>query len=378
MAVEDRGMLVSNFRANAKLVDATWKFKGDLLFEDFPYYLEMLNKGGVSPTGAAGTGYSYDYTPDMTSDSLKTRTLEWGDEALAWQGPFASADSMKIEVGTDAAVSMEMDGFAQEWWPQTRGAFTGFTGSIAEHAVESIMGWQSRLFIDVAASPIGTTWIPTRFVKASAEYKNQNKRKYFGDLAPFYMKIGRGKRLVSLSLEVEEETAAIYAGTLDELAYIIDTNIAGHLPQPLRIRLQLAGSPITGTTFGTTSGALTAGTPVTAVTTTALTAAIPGSAVIALGVNGPLVTVTPAGAASSATTIPIQSFTPKTTVPTAQTVMRAKSIELDFFGTLKGDPKFGLHDTNVTFGLELDCVYDVAAGKAEAISVTNQNATATP
>lgn len=380
MASEDRGILVSDFRANARVVDASFKFKADLLFEDLPYFLEMMNKGGVTATGSATVGYSYDYSPDLTSDTLKTRTLEWGDESLDWQGPFATADQLKISFGNpDEPVEMELDGFVQEWWPRGRGGFAGFTGAIGEHTVESVMGWQTRLFIDTSPTAIGTTAVPGRLVKMSADYKNNNKRKYFGDMGPFYTKVGRGKRNGSLSFEVEEEAAAVYAGgVLNELAYIMDTNIAGQLPKLLRIRIQFAGSPITGTTFGTTNQTLVAGTAYTSITTNALTSAIPGGAVIALGAGGPLVTVTPAGAIATATTIPIFSYLAKSNLATTQTIMRARSIELDFYGVLKGDPKWGAHDTNVTFALELDDVYEAAAGKAEGFTVTNGNSAATP
>lgn len=379
MASEDRGILVSDFRANARVVDAAFKLKADLLLEDLPYFLEMMNKGGVTPAGSATVGYTYDYSPDLTSDSLKTRTLEWGDESLDWQGPFATADSLKISFANpDDAVEMELDGFVQEWWPRGRGGFAGFTGSIAEHAVETIMGWQSRIFIDVSPTAIGTTVIPGRLVKMSAEYKNNNKRKYFGDMGPFYTKVGRGKRNGTLNFELEEEAASVYTGgALDELAYIIDTNIAGHLPTLLRIRIQFAGSPITGTTFGTTNQTLVAGTTYSTITTAALANAIPAGAVVALGVNGPLVT-SPAGAIATATSLPIVPYLAKSNVATAQTIMRARSAEFDFYGILKGDPKWGAHDTNVTFGLELDDMYEIAAGKAEGFTVTNGNSTATP
>jgi hypothetical protein len=452
-AAEDRGLLVENFRANAKLVDAEFTLKSDALFEDLPYFLEMMNKGGVTPTGSAAKGYTYDYTPDMASDTLKTRTLEWGDEALAWQGPFATADTMKLEIGTDEVVLMELHGWVQEWFPTGRNGFTGFTGSIAERTVEGPNGWGVRLFIDTS-SPIGTTYVASRFIKATAEYKNNNKRKYFGDLGPFFTKIGRGKRAVTLALEVEEQYAADYAISLNELAYIIDTNINGHAPQTMRIRLQVVGSQIAGSTFGTMKSALgvastkvadlagaktAAGGPYTSaaidaalyevptgaslqinadtivttapvhvgdvtiafasftpsadwadesnfnavapytwISATALTNAIPGGAALVLGDQGPAVTVTPAGAAAAATTVPIVPFTPRQAIVDAATIYRAKSVEMDFYGVLMGDPKWGANGTNVTLGLELKAVYEVAAGKAEAITVTNQNATATP
>lgn len=267
-AMEERGVLVSNFRGNAKLVDATFKLKGDVMFEDLPFYLEVMNKGGVSPVGTAAVGYTYDYTPaitpaDLASNPLKSLTLEWGDESLQWQAPFAQADNLKVEIGTDDPIQMEIDGFTQEWWPRERNGFTGFTADIDEHAVEAPNGWQVRLFVDkfdpfdLSHDAMGTTYVPTRFIKATAEYKNQNKRKYFGDFAPFFEKIGRGRREVSLAISLEEQASADYTaglGGLGEIGDMVDTNQPNFRVPQTRVRLQAVGSQIDTSSFGTLNG----------------------------------------------------------------------------------------------------------------------------
>jgi hypothetical protein len=262
-AMEERGVLVSNFRANAKLVDASWNLKADVLFEDFPFWLNIMNKGGVTPTGGAGTGYHYDYTPaidpaTLASNPLGTYTIEWGDEVLAWQFPYSQGDSLKVELGTDNPITFEMGGFSAESWPQGRNGFTGFSTDPGEHAVEAPNGWQIRLFIDkfdpfdMSHNPIGLTHISTRYVKATAEYKNQNKRKYFGDFAPFYQKIGRGRREVTLALTLEEDVpgGTYNSSTLFQIGDMLDTNLPNFRVPQARVRLQAVGSQIAGTTFG--------------------------------------------------------------------------------------------------------------------------------
>ena len=368
-AMEDRGIFVDKFRANAKLVDASFKMKADLTFEDLPYWLDMLLRGGVAATGSATVGYTYQYVPDQTSDTLKTRTFEWGDDSIAWQGKFGTLDSMDINVALDDSVSLDMTGYVQEWMPQGFGGFAGFTGSLSERAVESVEGWQARLFIDPGASAPGTTQVTGRLVSAKVMVKNQNKRKWFGDASPYFTVLGRGRRQISLDLVLEQFDTT-------QLADLINTNVVGQLPAERAIRVSLAGSPITGTTFGTTNGALAAGVAITSITTNALTSAIPGGTVIALGAGGPQATVTPAGAALSATSIPIFSFTPQATVNTGATIMAAKQVWMDFWGYFEGDPKWGLRETNVTVNLVLQAVYDVTAAKEAMFTVINGLATA--
>ena len=85
-AQEERGTLIDKFRANAKLVVAGFKFSGDVLFEDMPYYLDTSWAGGVRPVRLNGasspttaTGYAWNYVGAVAADNLGTRTFEWGD-----------------------------------------------------------------------------------------------------------------------------------------------------------------------------------------------------------------------------------------------------------------------------------------------------------
>ncbi len=470
-AMEERGVLVTNFRGNAKLVDASFALKADVMFEDLPFFLEVMNRGGVVPVGTAATGYTYDYSPaitpaDLLSNPLKSLTLEWGDESLQWQGPYAQADTLKVDIGTDNPITMELGGFTQEWWPRGRNSFTGFTADPGEHAVEVPNGWQVRLFIDkfdpfdVSHNAIGTTYVPTRFIKATGEYKNENKRKYFGDFAPFFSKIGRGRRDVTLALSLEEQASADYTtglGGLHEIGDMIDTNQPNFRVPQTRIRLQAVGSQIDTSSFGTIAGAIAAartaiadlagaktaaGGPYTTAVidaatfqaasgsklriqgdivtltadlavggvgitfasftptldwadeakvyvdtlfglhTAALTEFIPDGAALILGDHGQIVTVQVGGSDAGGvdvgdTFIPIVAFKPRNEIADAANIYRAKSIEFDFYGALEGDVKWAANETNVAYDLALVGVYDIDAGKQDAIYVTNDLATAT-
>jgi hypothetical protein len=494
-AMEERGVLVSNFRGNAKLVDATWVYKSDVMFEDFPYWLDIFNAGGVTPLGGAGVGYTYDYTPAIAPTSgsdggspnnlhdnpLGSRTFEWGDETLQWQFPYSQGDALKIEMGTDDPIMMELNGFSQESWPVGRNGFdkggagresgTAFAASIGDHAVEAPNGWQIRLFVDkfdpfdVSHNPIATTYIPIRYVKATAEYKNQNKRKYFGDFAPFYQKIGRGRREVALALTLEEdlsplENGGVYDSThLFEIGDMIDTNQPNFRVPQSRVRLQAVGSQIDATTFGTLQAIGKTSTTVAdlagvklhsggAITTAAIDPAtfeVPSGAsvritigagptfdtlvlsaplhvggtsisfasivpaigdwldeariyivppytwlsvsagltvdfpvddglALVLGDHGQIVTVKPFDVDAGDFTVAIVPFVPRTDVPDASVIFRAKSIEFDFYGALEGDIKWAAHETNVAYDLSLTGVFDTDAKRQDSIKVTNGNA----
>lgn len=374
-AVEDRGMFTDKFRGNPKLIEAGFTLNHDLLFEDAPLYAACYLNGGAAGVGTAGTGYVWAINPDTSTDSLKTMTIEAGDDTIAWQGAFATFDTSDWTLGVDEAITVATAGFVREWLPQqpsnpnnTQGSssytapgipstFTGFTGSIAERAVESVMGWQSKLFVDAAGTAPGTTPLTGRFIAATWGVHNQNKRKYFGDGSAVFSKLGRGRRQIHASITFEAIDTAQY-----QLFYNNNESV---------VRISAVGGAISATTYGVTSGIMAAGAVITAITTTALTAAIPGGTGISVG--GVTFFVTPAGAAASAVSIPVVSNTIPIAIASGATVMAAKTANFDFWG-LWDTFQIGSRDTNVTFQMDLQAIYDTTAAKEFALTVLNQNA----
>jgi hypothetical protein len=359
-ADEARGIFVKHFRANPKLVDAGYKLDGDLTFEDLPYFAEMFMQGGIAPAPAlAATGWLYTYAPDLSSDLIKSRTFVAGDDTVQWQGAFSVADTVDFTLDLNDAVKMSLGGFTRDWIPVTSSylttAFAGGFQALAARVVESIMGYQSRLFIDPAAGPIGTTQVTGKFIAGKWGIKLNNKRKPFGDGFSYSLnKLGRGLKDVSCQITFEALNQSEFAQHYLNLEQLV--------------RVQLFGSPIAGTNFGTTNQVITAGTTYTAITTAALAQAIPGGVVIDIGGNA--ITVAPAGAAAAALSIPVISFVATVGVASGATIMARKTINFDFFG-FWDNFVLGARDTNTTFQLNLVGVYDITAGFDHRVAVLN-------
>lgn len=358
-ADESRGMMVKHYRSNPKLIDAGFRFHGDTTFEDLPYFAEMYFQGGVTPVVQGAAAYLWTYAPDLTSDLIRTRTLYAGDDTVQWQAPFCVGDTLDINLELNDAVTMDANGFCRDWIPVTSSFLsTGFTtgfASLSDRVVESVMGYQARLFSDNGGGTMGTTQITGKFISAKAGYHLNNKRKTFGDgLGYSLQKLGRGYRDISCQIVFEGLNQAEFADHYNN--------------QEKLIRVQLLGSAIAGSSYGTTNGAIAAGTPVTSIVTNALTAAVPGGT--GINVGGVTFTVAPAGAAAAATSIPVLSLTPQVTIPTGSTVMAAKTINLDFWGYWETFV-LGARDTNTTFQLNLVGVYDAAAGYDHRLQVLN-------
>lgn len=235
-AQDDRGNFIDKWRGNPKTVDAGLSFDADALFEDLPYYLEMLLQGGISPSGTSSTGYTWKYVPDQTSDLLKTRTWETGDNAIAWQGPFATFDQGDFTLGLDDTTKVKFTGWVQNWIPQTSGSltttFAGFTGGLPDRSVEAVSGYLNKLYIDVPGTAPGTTQVIGRFISATWSYHNQNSRKYFGDGSAVFTGLGRGRRQVQLDLTFEgsaDDQFATWVGHKELVVRLAETGfgIAG-------------------------------------------------------------------------------------------------------------------------------------------------------
>lgn len=368
-AMEDRGMFPDKMRANAKLVDAAFKLSADVTPEDLPWWLDMTLKGGMTGVQLGTTGvYSWACVPDQLTDTLKTRTFEWGDDSLTYRGSFGTADSLDIKVPLDDAVEMTVNGFVEEWVPVGSEGFAGFTAALPERPVESMIGWQQRLFVDLASGVIGTTQISNRFVSADLSWKNQNKRKYFGDGSPRFTLLGRGRRQIQANIVVEAMDLA-----LANDMWATNQKQNTQLPIERAVRVMLIGTA-TGTALGTTTAAPIAAGTVAAIPTVALAQAIAGGTAIQLG--GVTFVVAPAGAASSAVSIPVISQVIGAAIPLSSTILACKSITCDYWGFWDGNPDWANRETNRTFGLSLIGVYDVTQAKENQIVIVNSLATA--
>lgn len=355
-AVEDRGTFVKVFRTNHQLVVAGATLTSDATFEDLPWMLSTILAGGVTATGSATTGYTWAFTPDQGTDTIKTATYEMGDESVSWQMPFGWTDEADFAMTLDNALVGTYKLFGKDLIPS---APPVYTGGLPERTVESVMGYQSRLYVDLSGTAVGTTQITGRFISSNMGFKLNSARKTFGDGTPYLSRIGRGRRDMTAQMVFE----------LLDLQQWSQFNSA--VPQQLATRLQLIGTGIAGTNLGSTSAALNPGT-ITSIPVSALAAAVPGG--VGISVGGIQFAVTVAGAAAGATAIPVQSQALTTTIASGTTVQAARTQNWDIWGQFQNF-SIAARDTNVTQQLTLMGVYDPTAAQEAKVTVVNGLAT---
>jgi hypothetical protein len=456
--MEDRGIFVDKLRGNLELAEAGFTLNADATFEGLPFYMALFYNGGLSDSGTDTTGHYWSSGPDLFSDTLKTATLEAGDDQVQWQGAYGTVDTADFTMPLDDTLKVALGGFVMDWTPSTladrpdspvttvstsptvldtsitladvgkavtgtqmpanayianvipgtsfdiyvagvptnatassttasvtvksfmysgflqtldsqRGIYTAFTKNVPDRVVESASGWQSRMYMDTLASgnPIGTTWLRGRFRSANWGYHNQNRRKYFGDGSSFFTRLGRGRRQTHCQIVYEaldtQQYAQYYGNTV--VPYV-----ASSLPEQL-IRIGLYGLEIPTSNLGTCTGISASSTPVSSIPVSpTTTVAIRGGQGIRVG--GVTFVTMPTTLSSGASAIPVQAQVVQTAIPAGSRVYAAKTMNFDFWGVWDTFV-LGQQDTNTTFQIDLQAVYDVVAGKESNISVANGN-----
>ena len=191
---ESRGTLAEFYRSQVVRKWTEWEGEAGLDNYILPVFCEMLVKGGVSPTTPAGatTTRLRTYTPSMTSDTLKTATMWWGDPNVQiLQAPFCYISELMVSAdasGEDGA-TMSLKGMGQ------------FAEKVSAPTLPSqlvsplIAPADMQLWIDTTT--IGTTAITGRVISGEVTIPNTITPKYLAvgpGAARTYQRIGLGKR----------------------------------------------------------------------------------------------------------------------------------------------------------------------------------------
>lgn len=214
---ESRGTLVKRYRQQRVRGSTEWTVEGGVDPRYMPWMLNLITGPGVitTPTNGILTRL-HTHKPSITSDTIKTATLYFGDPNLrVWQADFAFANSLTISAdasGTDPA-TMTISGTAN---PMSIVAPTLPAQTIGSLLIPNKM----QMWIDTAN--IGITPVTDRLVSAELTITNNVLAKYLAIgptiVFPTYSRLGRGRPEVSctFTLELTDETQMdqMLAGTL--------------------------------------------------------------------------------------------------------------------------------------------------------------------
>lgn len=182
-------------------------------YEDLPWWAGLWLKGGVSASGDGGSpiAYLYAFTPSVSTDDLKSMTLEFNESG----NPYKSTQVMPVSV----TLRMDSDNDQEPCWMMDTNLIgrdwntTSYTGAISDRTRESILARGTKLYIDDAGGTIGTTQKTGSLISCSITWQLNLYYKAFAEDTTYVAanKVGRGPRLVDAQFTFEFDSDTEFA-----------------------------------------------------------------------------------------------------------------------------------------------------------------------
>ena len=240
---EDRGTLVASTRFVEGVKDYTFSIaqENGTTFEDLGWLFHTTVHGTAAPTTINTAAYSRTYTPQTTAagDTLKSATIEFGDDTQEFECEYCEGEGFTLgfatlAVGQTAPVTMTTDFVTQSLTSNTK-------TSLSAPTVETILATGANFYLGSESTAYALLSEVTGSLRAyTMTYVNNLGRKvYVGDGTTF-SNIGRGRRVVTFTAQVEGDANGVTRFTEWDLGTY------------KRMRLLFQGGVITGTTPATT------------------------------------------------------------------------------------------------------------------------------
>lgn len=232
---EDIGILPGTHRAIMPKLDATLAMESTPC--TFQQILHLLEAGIRTVTPAAdgvGTDKIYTYTiPTTAIPTIKTYTLEMGDNQQAEEMEYAFVESFSLEGNAGEGLQMSAD------WRGRQVTNTSFTGSIAVPAVEEVLFQKGKLYINGVGSPFGTTQISNTILGLTLNYSTGIIPKWTMDGNLYFSFVQNTKPEITLDVTFEHDTNAV----AEKTAFRAGT------PRALQLKFEGSAFATPGTTY---------------------------------------------------------------------------------------------------------------------------------
>ncbi len=200
---EDRGTFVNAYRSVLGTTVADMPVTGGCTYEDLPWWLQLVLKGGVTGALRAVAAYDYPFVPSLAVDDLKSACFEGGDDTQAYQLAYGMVDSFELVGAINQLWKFTAKVIGADMTPHA------FTGALGERVVEDVDFYLTKLAIGNAGA-VPAAYVTGRFVGFKLTINNHLNRKYFADgVAPTIGGIGRDKREITLEITLEGNAATV-------------------------------------------------------------------------------------------------------------------------------------------------------------------------
>lgn len=180
-------------------------------FEDLAWWFQLALKGGVTGSGTSGEGYTYAFQPSLSTDDLKSMTLEFGESGNPYEADQVMVDSWTLRGDPDNDAE---PGYMFEASMMGRTvATTTYTSAITDRTTEVITARGTKLYVNTSAATIGTTQLSGYLINWSITGNNNLTYKAFAEneTSAAANRVGRGERTFDgeVTVEFDSDTTAI-------------------------------------------------------------------------------------------------------------------------------------------------------------------------
>lgn len=214
------GSYVGRQKASYSRAAPTTTYVEAASYEDLPWLAQLFAEGGVTGTGDSGSpdeAFEYAFDPDLTTDTLKSITVEHGVAGHVEDFVQVMVDTVQIRIAPDntSEPSWMVDLGLNALGMPTSGSFA----SLSIRQVEEIRAAGTQLFIDDDAGDIGDTQKLGALIDASISIAINRHTKAFAEnvtgAAPG--KTGRGMRTIDAQFTFEFDNYDEYNDYLSDV-----------------------------------------------------------------------------------------------------------------------------------------------------------------
>lgn len=175
---------------------STTTYSESVSYEDLAWWAQHFAEGGVTGVTDGGTpaAYTYAFDPDLTTDTLKSSTFEFGPTGHVQDFVQGMVDTVQIRIAPDNA--------SDPFWMMDVGLrflglpVAGTFASLTRRVTEDVRAAGTKIFINDTAATIGNTQKTGWLIDASLSLALNGYNKAFAENADGAApgKTGRGER----------------------------------------------------------------------------------------------------------------------------------------------------------------------------------------
>lgn len=202
----NNGMYVQRQKGSYSRPVVTTTYNESVTYEDIAWWLQFAAEGNVAGVGDSGTpdeAYSYEFDPDLTSDTLESATFECGVPGHVEDFAQVMVDTMTLRIAPDntSEPSWMMDVNLMALGLPTAGTFA----SLTTRNTEEIRAAGTEIYIDDDPTNVGTSQKTGWLIDASLTFNIMRHNKAFAENATGAApgKTGRGPRTTDVQITYE-------------------------------------------------------------------------------------------------------------------------------------------------------------------------------